>query len=34
MPDAMQRSIPDRMDPTCLTTEWPSIPDGKEVLHA
>jgi hypothetical protein len=33
MSDAMKWSIRDRMDPSCLTAGWPSIPDGKEVHH-
>jgi hypothetical protein len=34
MPDALQRPILNCMDPSCLTAGRPSIPDGKEALHA
>jgi hypothetical protein len=34
MPDAMKPSMLDRMDPSCLTAGRPSMPDGREVLHA
>jgi hypothetical protein len=30
----MQRSLLERMDPSCLTAGRPSIPGGKEVLRA